>query len=92
MTRKEQILNEAIDYSSIEENFMEFYDCGDVWDDSDYIQKAFEEGAKWADKTMIEKVCKWLKDNLANRIYDRDCYLDTFTELFIEDFRKAMEE
>lgn len=24
----------------------------------------FIEGAKWADKTMIEKVCKWLKENI----------------------------
>lgn len=43
-------------------------------------------------KEIIIKACKWLKDNLSDRIYDRDCYLDTFTELFIEDFRKALEE
>ena len=92
MTREEQILNKAIDYSFVEENFLEYDDCGDVCDDRDFIQRAFEEGAKWADKTMIEKACKWLKDNLADRIYNRDCYLDTFTELFIEDFSKAMKE
>ena len=56
------------------------------------IRQAFVEGMKLADKTMVDKACKWLKDNLANRIYDRDCCLDTFTELIIGEFRKAMEE
>ena len=26
-------------------------------------QSKFKEGAEWADKTMIEKACKWLKKN-----------------------------
>ena len=50
MTREEKILNEAIDYSFIEDNYIEYDDCGDVCDDKDFIQKAFESGAKWADK------------------------------------------
>lgn len=28
---------------------------------SDDIADAFEEGAEWADKTMIEKVCDWFQ-------------------------------
>ena len=63
MIRKEQILNEAIDYSFVEENFLEYDDCGDICDDRDFIQKAFEEGAKWADRTTIEKACEYLKAN-----------------------------
>lgn len=43
---------------------------------------AFEEGAKWADKTMIENVCEWLKMNMGD--YDID------TETLINDFKKAM--
>lgn len=78
MTRKEQILNEAIDYSFVEENFLEYDDCGDVCDDRDFIQRAFEEGAKWADKTMIEKVC--------NRLEMR------FDEYLVREVRKIMEE
>lgn len=50
MTRKEEILNKAIDYSEIEDNFMEYDDCGDVCDDRELIKKAFIQGAKWADK------------------------------------------
>jgi hypothetical protein len=48
MTREEQILNKAIDYSEIEENFLEYDDCGDVCNDKYFVEKAFIEGAKWA--------------------------------------------
>lgn len=97
MTRKEQILNKAIDYSEIEENFLEYDDCGDVCDDKELIQKAFEESAKWADKTMIEKVCEWLNNEfLQNQDIDghpnvesRSC---VSVEELIQNFRKAMEE
>lgn len=50
MTREEEILNKAIDYSEIEDNFMEYDDCGDVCDDRELIEKAFIQGAKWADE------------------------------------------
>ena len=50
MTRKEEIINVSVDYSEQEPNFVEFDDCGDVCDDKDFISRAFEEGAKWADK------------------------------------------
>ena len=50
MTREEQILNKAIDYSEIEENFVEYDDCGDVCNDKDFVKKAFIEGAKWVDE------------------------------------------
>lgn len=56
MTRKEQILNEAIDYSFVEENFLEYDDYGNVCDDRDFIQRAFEEGAKWADEHPSKQV------------------------------------
>jgi hypothetical protein len=50
MTRDEQILNKAIDYSEIEENFLEYDDCGDVFDAKIFIEEAFIEGANWADE------------------------------------------
>lgn len=43
-------------------------------------------GAKWADKTMIDKACKWLEQQLFIR-YDSDA-----VTRFINNFRKAMEE
>ena len=93
MKREEQILNKAIDYSEIEENFLEYDDCGDVCNDKTLIERAFIEGAKWADKTMIERVCEWLKDNANGYLdwYDwEECRLNTDNLLY--DFKKAMEE
>ena len=50
--------------------------------------KSFEEGAKWADKTMIDKACEWLNSNfpIISTAYPwhREC--------FIEEFKKEMEE
>lgn len=80
MTREEEILNKAIDYSEIEENFIEYDDCGDVCDDKTFIEKAFIEGAKYADNTMLDRACKWLQDG---------GYFVNSNET-IEDFRKAM--
>ena len=55
----------------------------------------FIEGAVWADKTMIEKACKWLEENITNDStrglmakYGR-CV--TRGEL-LRDFKQAMEE
>lgn len=64
MTREEQILNKAIDYSEIEENFLEYYDCGDVCDDKDFIEKAFIEGANWADANPNKKLVYTKKELL----------------------------
>lgn len=47
-----------------------------------YEFESFMRGAKWADKTMIDKACEWLL---------RGGYFVNNTET-IEDFRKAMEE
>lgn len=82
MTREEQILNKAIDYSEIEENFLEYDDCGDVCNDKYFVEKAFIEGAKWADKIMLEKACKWLLEG---------GYFVNNTET-IDDFKRIMEE
>lgn len=79
MTRKEEIKKAKV----------VFYTSSD---DYTVYNKGFEEGAKWADKTLIEKACEWLKENLPNRMYDRNCCLDNFTEYLIEDLRKAMEK
>jgi hypothetical protein len=82
MTREEEILNKAIEYSAIEENFLEYEDeFGNVCDDKTFVEKAFIEGAKWGYKTMYERALGCWRDS----VYDR--YED-----YIEDFRKAMEE
>lgn len=56
------------------------------------MRVGFIEGAKWADKTMIEKACNWLKENISNYVdvYVSDYYI--YDDKLAEDFKKAMEE
>ena len=48
----------------------------------------FIEGAKWADKTMIEKACEWIIENMLHYV-SKDY---TYEVDMADDFRKAMEE
>lgn len=65
MTRKEEIINAGIAYTmSTRPNVI----AGDAFADDDTIRqinrnKGFEDGAKWADYTMIHKTCDWLAKN-----------------------------
>lgn len=55
-------------------------------------REAFIEGAKWADKTMVEKAVEWLKENVKDYVvtcYDKGEIDD---EGLLQDFRKAMLE
>ena len=55
-------------------------------------QDGFIEGAKWADKTMIDKARKWLFKNTYECVDDSRVYMTfTYTVDMIEDFCKAME-
>ena len=51
-----------------------------------YQQKPFLDGARWADKTMIDKACEWLEVNVPNYFGHSEVYP------YLKDFRKAMEE
>lgn len=53
---------------------------------------AFLQGAKCTDKTMIEKVCEWLKENIDKDlvIYNNQSW--TKRDVFIDKLKKAMEE
>ena len=52
---------------------------------------AFEAGAEWADKTMIEKACDWIQMNATKYMNSiGGCmYFDVINST--KDFRKAME-
>ena len=61
------------------------------------VEQTFEEGAKWADRTLIEKACKWMREEFYT-LKDRDGHnilvsasCDNVEEL-IKDFEKQMEE
>lgn len=89
MTRKEEIKYASKDYVNYLLDKQEYHNENYTEDD---IRQAFEEGAKWADKTMIEKACKWLEQHQED--YDMyDAWLGDYVSFkaFIKDFRKAIE-
>ena len=82
ITREEEIINAGIDYSI---NTCPVCMGGAAFGEKirEYNRNpSFEAGAKWADKTMIEKACKWLLEG---------GYFVNNTET-IDDFKRAMEE
>lgn len=78
MTRREQIKQQA-------EEYRQPYRDGGYRLSSKDIRDAFEEGAEWADKTMMEKATQWLFEN----VYD---YLNPEDQERVESFRKYLEE
>ena len=57
---------------------------------------SFIAGAKWADKTMIDKACEWLWNEIYERINDSEIreslYDDSYRANLVDAFREAMEE
>lgn len=76
MTRREEIEQQA-------EMFRQPYKGSGNYSTSIDIKNAFQEGAKWADRTMIEKATQWLFENV---FY----YPDESDNVAL--FRKTMEE
>lgn len=89
MTREEEIKQQSIIYTDNPCNYKEYGDQWETYNDIEYVEKAFEEGAKWADKTMINKACEIAKDILSS--YSFANYPHEMQD-FLVDFRKAMEE
>lgn len=86
MTREEEIHKAAEEFA-----------FSDKTDTSDFhcAINDFYYGAKWADETIIEKACEWLKeelmDNRDNFGYPVVSTFDTITlNEFIEEFKKAI--
>lgn len=75
MTRREEIEQQAS---------LTVFPWDDVREQSKF-EDGFIEGAKWADKTMIEKATQWLFEN----VYD---YLNPEDQERVESFRKYLEE
>jgi len=53
------------------------------------LREAFTEGARWADRTLIERASQWLSHN-AHEYLDTDNGYDTYK--MIEEFQKAMQD
>lgn len=65
------------------------------WNKNDCMRMGFYEGAKWADRTMIDKGREWLQCIDFEVEYfttDNDGYTFFNDDKFIEDFCKTMEE
>lgn len=64
MKRKEEIKREADKYTDNVSNYAKWSDDGGWSETNDIklIEKAFISGAKWADKTMIDKASELLEE------------------------------
>lgn len=86
MTRREEIEQAAMQVGGVHPD----------WDALECFRVGYKEGAKWADKTMIQKAGEWVKEqDMAKylRLSAGMICVTTFDkELFIKDFLKAMEE
>jgi hypothetical protein len=85
MTREEEIEQRA---------FVYYETCSD---EDIAKSKGFIDGAKWADKTMIEKVCKYLRTHLWQSIDDdNDPIVESVQNItldnFIKDFKRYLDE
>ena len=52
------------------------------------LEAAFDKGAEWADRTMIDKACEWLKDYAY--MFVSETTGDLYEDDLINDFRKDM--
>lgn len=53
---------------------------------TDLLECAFTKGANWADETMLDKVCEWLKENV--RVFQKE----DIGDFILANLRKAMQE
>ena len=86
MTRKEEILKQVVKEQSKSQLF-----------ESIDWRAGFIEGAKWADKTMIDKTIKWIKENIDLVAMDTVSARSGYHEIvmmndFEQKFREAMEK
>ena len=59
------------------------------------INEAFMDGVRWADETVIQKACEWLKENIDLYSYNAFNTKSSYTEITLTDefetaFRQAM--
>lgn len=53
---------------------------------TDLLECAFTKGAKYADETMLDKVCEWLKENV--RVFQKE----DIGDFILANLRKEMKE
>ena len=98
MTREDEIRSAASDHR-------DWVCCGFIDFVADARSDSFAEGARWADKTIVDKACEWLnktlyihKEEIEDKHWNTTNTFEWVTsdfesvEEFIKEFRKAMEE
>ena len=91
MTRKEEIKEASINYQLAKRPKAI---GGDAFADEVRELNAnptFVKAAEWADKTMIEKVCKWIDDNIEKYILEGRNGKPYISVALTDDLRRAME-
>lgn len=95
MTREEQIREASIDYQMSTSPRVIGGDAFADFARKMNVNSSFIAGAKWADQTMIEKACEWLKNNTLTANNDSYTYTASYHDIskeeFVEQFKKAME-
>lgn len=91
MTREKEIRQAGIEYTLKNKPMCIGGDAFSEMVEEMNRNHAFEEGAKWADETMIEKACKWLSLNMTDIAYF-GMNGDLYKPEFIQNFKQAMEE
>ena len=86
MTRTEEIIK-AADEASDEEEYLDGWEKNRCWE-------YFIQGAEWADKSMLDKVCDYLSKLERCKLTSRAGFfhMKVFSEEDIEKLRKAMED
>ena len=86
--REEEIHNVSIEYvtKTHSPSINEFQTAMNI-----AVVKAFVAGAKWADKTMLDKVCKWLKENIDDYFTTGEGEFEEWFDSMYKDLRQAME-
>lgn len=90
MTRKEEIKQAGLYYAN---------NLDDIKPNDEFsknlciaLGQAYIKGAEWADRTMLDKVCEWLK-SYRQDTYDGTGYIaGIVNDKTIEDLRNAMEK
>lgn len=87
MTRREEIEQASLDYA----NKLDI-SCGDNFGRNLCISlgQSYLQGALWADRTMLDKVCEWIETN-TNKINLKGG-ICLSSKQFIEELKQAMEE
>ena len=93
MTREEEIINAGVEYT---ESRRPMCIGGQSYGETIFQMNrnhAFEDGAKWADCTMTEKVCDWIKTHIEEYytydVWKGDC-IDV--DALINDLKTSIEK